>query len=114
MKRFILTAAISSLLKSWVNDEIDETECLRFLISRGLNTDEADYIMDMIGCKSIKSINIDIEQAIIDDLDQSYEFDDDIDSFKTELAEKLGIEYDAADNDNPYGDYLRYESGVYA
>ncbi|HMT72410.1 MAG TPA: hypothetical protein PKD16_19755 [Saprospiraceae bacterium] len=105
---------VSQILSSWIIDyKIDDIECMRLLLVNGLDTEQAEYLMELVNSQAIAIVGV--EYTITEHLDQSCEFDDDIDCFKTELAETLEIEYDAPCNErSPYEDYLRNESGVYA
>ena len=52
---------------------------------------------------------------IVEYLDQSFVLDDDLDDYRIEIAEKLGVSFDREKAEkNPYQEYLKTESGVYA
>jgi len=105
-----IQAKVFKILTSWViGNEIDDTECARLLTGNGLENEQASYLMDCVNTSRV--VELGVEKIIIDDLDQSTEYNKDC--FKQDLAEKLDIEYDNEFYDeNPMQDYLRYDSGV--
>jgi ribosome assembly protein YihI (activator of Der GTPase) len=101
------------ILTLWIIEEsISDSECTEKLMKLGFDLDSIDLLIDIVNTPSV--LNIGVKQIIIDYLDQSYMIDDELDSFKSEIAERLGISYDRQDFEDPYQDYLKYDSGVYA
>lgn len=101
------------ILTLWVIDEsISYEECETQLKSADFDSDETDYLMDVVNCQTVTKKGV--KQMIIDDLDQSYLLDDEIDGWKESLAIRLGIAYYQDNETSPYEEYLKTESGVYA
>lgn len=102
------------VLTLWIVDEsISEITCIEKMTQLGHDLDSTDLLMDIVNTPSV--LNIGVKQLIINYLDQSYELDDDLDSFKTELADRLDITFEKkVPERTPYQEYLKNESGVYA
>lgn len=101
------------VLTLWIIEEsISENECTTKMIELGFDLDSIDLLMDIVNTPAVTKVGV--KQIIIDYLDQSYCLDDDLDGFKSELAERLDITYYRTDYEDPYKDYLKTESGVYA
>ena len=112
MSKTLFNDAIRILTLWIIEESISENECTTKMIELGFDLDSIDFLMDIVNTPAVNKVGV--KQIIIEYLDQSYCLDDDLDGFKSELAERLDITYDRTDYEEPYKDYLKTESGVYA
>ena len=105
---------VIDILNLWVIEEsIDQDQCTNRIVELGFDMDTADLLMDIVNSKLVDSIGV--KKMIIEYLDQSFVLDDDLDDYRLEIAEKLGVSYDREKAEkSPYEQYLRTESGVNA
>ena len=105
---------VIDILNLWVIEEsIDRDQCTNRIVELGFDMDTADLLMDIVNCKSV--VKAGVKNMIVEYLDQSFVLDDDLDDYRLEIAEKLGVSYDREKAEkSPYEQYLRTESGVYA
>lgn len=80
----------AKIIGAWLSEEINERKCLNKIVNLGITKEDADYMMDV--CNGVE---------ITDYMAQ-------IEMFSEDFQEVEDEDY------NPYNDYLRYESGVYA
>ena len=80
----------AEIISAWIIGEINELKCLNKIVNLGISKEDADYMMDV--CNGIE---------ITDYMSQIESFSEDFEEIEDE-------------DHNPYNDYLRYESGVYA
>jgi hypothetical protein len=112
MSKTLFNDAIKILTLWVIEDSITDDQCIGKLMLLGFDNDSIDFLMDIVNCKAVAKVGV--KQIIIDYLDQSYCLDDELDDFKTVLAERLDISYDRTEREDPYEEYLKTESGVYA